>query len=118
MKNKLIVTGLLLVCIAMLSLIGWMLLNPRIGDSTVNQSRIDGSVKQVVDYIKEHAHDPESYESVSWDTLYLTRGGAFKYSIKHKFRIKNGFGALRLTHIEFFIDSSGKVVATEDIPVE
>lgn len=118
MKNKIIVALLIVLVVGLGSFVVWMVLNPRIGDSKVHQSRWDGSVKQVVDYIKEHAHDAKSYESVQWDTLYLDESGTGKYFIRHKFRIKNGFGALRLTSMKFYLDADGNIVDTEEEGIE
>lgn len=114
MKNKIIIALLIVLVVGLGSFVAWLALNPSIGDSKVHQSRWDGSVKQVVDYIKENAHDAKSYEPVQWDTLYIDESGIGKYTIRHKFRIKNGFGAIRLTSIKFYLDANGNVVRTEE----
>ena len=75
----------------------------------VHNSDWDGSVKQVKDYLKENLNDADSYESVSWGPVQQNPDN-HEFFVRHKYRAKNGFGALMLYDQFFTLDSTGIVI--------
>lgn len=73
------------------------------------QSEWDGSVYQVVAYLKETLKDPKSYDGIDWSPLAKLETGEYKYSIRHKYRAKNSFGGYVIENHVFFLDKDGTV---------
>lgn len=72
----------------------------------VKNSSWDGSVSQVVRYLKNNLKDPSSYESIEWGNVTETDNG---YVVRHKYRAKNSFGGYVIEHQIFHIDWQGNI---------
>jgi uncharacterized protein YyaL (SSP411 family) len=77
----------------------------------VGNDDYDGSVKQVVTYLKENLKDPRSYESISWSKVMQKDGN---YFVRHKYRSKNSFGGYVVENKLFYIDLYGKIYKIEN----
>lgn len=80
--------------------------NPQAGWAAQN-SGWDASVSQVQSYLKQNLNDPSSYEGVEWSPVQKTDTG---YMVRHRYRAKNGFGALTVHQAIFYMDTSGRVL--------
>ncbi|MBQ2884509.1 MAG: hypothetical protein IJE43_12170 [Alphaproteobacteria bacterium] len=74
----------------------------------VKNSSLDGSVSQVVKYLKNNLKDPDSYESIEWGNVTETDNG---YIVRHKYRAKNSFGGYVIEHQIFHIDWQGNITS-------
>lgn len=74
----------------------------------VKNSSLDGSVSQVVKYLKNNLKDPDSYESIEWGNVTETDNG---YIVRHKYRAKNSFGGYVIEHQIFNIDWQGNITS-------
>ena len=74
----------------------------------VKNSSWDGSVSQVVKYLKNNLKDPNSYESIEWGNVTKTDNG---YVVRHKYRAKNSFGGYVIEHQLFHIDWQGNITS-------
>lgn len=74
----------------------------------VKNSSWDGSVSQVVKYLKNNLKDPNSYESIEWGNVTETDNG---YIVRHKYRAKNSFGGYVIEHQIFHIDWQGNITS-------
>lgn len=72
----------------------------------VKNSSLDGSVSQVVKYLKNNLKDPDSYESIEWGNVTETDNG---YIVRHKYRAKNSFGGYVIENQIFHIDWQGNI---------
>jgi len=85
----------------------------------VHNSELDASVYQVEDYLKKnYLNDPDSYQEISWSTVFKLNeskeAGVPKYQVRHKFRAKNGFGGYVVEEKVFRLDYLGNVVDSKD----
>lgn len=76
-------------------------------NSVVENSSYDGSVRQCKNYLKDKLNDPDSYEPVEWSKVSEVGNG---YLVRHKYRAKNGFGAMTLNSVVFKLDTKGEVI--------
>jgi hypothetical protein len=74
--------------------------------AVVENSQWDGSVRQVKDWLKEHVRDPDSLEYVEWSPLVKNGDG---YTVRVKYRAKNGFGGYEVEERVFSLDQAGNV---------
>lgn len=74
----------------------------------VKNSSLDGSISQVVKYLKNNLKDPDSYESIEWGNVTETDNG---YIVRHKYRAKNSFGGYVIEHQIFHIDWQGNITS-------
>lgn len=85
---------------------------------TIYNNSLDGSVSQVVDYLRENLNDPSSYEPVSWSEVFklndAKQDGFACYQVRHKYRAKNAVGSLVLEEKLFRLDYKGAIVDIED----
>ncbi|MGE0020710.1 MAG: hypothetical protein AB7S72_13645 [Draconibacterium sp.] len=77
----------------------------------VGNDDYDGSVKQVVTYLKEKLKDPKSYESISWSKVMHKDG---YYLVRHKYRAKNSLGGYVIENKLFYIDLCGAIYKIEE----
>ncbi len=63
--------------------------------------RSSGAVFQVEAYLDKNLRDPGSRQSIEWSRLYPLPDG--KYYVRHKYRAKNGFGAMVIEDRSFAI---------------
>lgn len=80
-------------------------------NKTVYNSSWDGSVRQVEIYLKSNLRDPNSYEGIEWSKVQETSDG---YSVRHKYRAKNGFGGYVVANQIFYMDADGNVTNVTD----
>ena len=73
----------------------------------VRNSLWDGSVREVVDYVRARADDPRSVEFVKWGQVREVPGG---YSVWANFRVRNRIGLPVLMKAFFVMDWYGDVV--------
>lgn len=78
----------------------------------VENSTLDGSVRQVKDYLKQNLKDPKSYEPIEWSEVY--RNGN-NYIVRHKYRAKNSFGGYVISNQKFVLNSEGNIISVTDI---
>lgn len=76
----------------------------------VGNDEYNGSVKQVVTYLKENLNDPRSYESISWSKVMHKDN---YYLVRHKYRAKNSLGGYVIENKLFYIDLYGKIYKIE-----
>lgn len=72
----------------------------------VTNSAWDGSVSQVVDWIKKNANDADSFEAIEWSPVQKTESG---YLVRCKFKAKNAYGAYVTSNAIFELDNRGNV---------
>ncbi len=77
----------------------------------VGNDDYDGSVKQVVAYLKENLKDPRSYESISWSKVMHKDN---YYLVRHKYRAKNSLGGYVIENKLFYIDLYGEIYKIEE----
>lgn len=78
----------------------------------VTNSRWDGSVDQVKEYLSRNAHDPSSLQYVTWGKVVSISDG---YKVDVTLRAKNAFNAYRLHEATFYFDTSGAVTKVEGL---
>lgn len=81
----------------------------------VYNSKWDGSVKQVEDYLNNTLNDPDSYESVEWSPVVKESSAGQRFVVRHKYRAKNGFGGVILKDQLFTLDSLGVIINIQDL---
>lgn len=74
-----------------------------------DQSAADGTVWPVRNYLIRNLRDPGSYESVEWSKVVRKSDGSF--AVRHRYRAKNGFGALNLEDRTFQLNTQCDVVS-------
>lgn len=74
----------------------------------------DESVSQVKDYLKDSFTNWDSYESVEWGKVKKIAGLNYDYVVRHKFRIKNGYGGMEQYNKIFYLNANGVVVDVQD----
>jgi len=84
---------------------------PKVAEDGPKNSKWDGSVRQVKDYLKDHLNDAKSVEYVEWSEVAKTGIG---YAVRCKYRAKNALGAYVLKNQIFHMDKDGKVLFTTD----
>lgn len=70
----------------------------------------DGSVAEVRAYLKNHLHDPKTYDPLLWGTV---RDGVGGKVVRHAYRAKNALGATVLSEKTFLISDDGSVSVVE-----
>lgn len=68
-------------------------------------------MRQVESYLKSNLNDPESYDSIEWSKV--AHEGQ-NYFVRHKYRAKNGYGALVIEHKLFVLNAKGEVTMVTD----
>ena len=85
---------------------------------TVYNNSLDASVSQVEDYLKDNLNDPGSYDPISWSEVFklndAKEDGFACYQVRHKYRVKNAFGAIILEEKLFRLDHKGTIVDIKD----
>ena len=88
--------------------------DPQEKEAVVHNDELDGSVRQITQFLKKNLNDPGSYESVEWGPV--TENPHTKWFIvRHKYRAKNGYGATQIYNQIFTLDSLGTVLSTSDV---
>ena len=80
-------------------------------EELVENSAWDGSVYQVVEWLKNNLKDPDSLEFIEWSPVEKTVTGDFR--VRVKYRAKNSFGGYMVENKIFVLDSSGSVSHNE-----
>jgi hypothetical protein len=86
------------------------------GKPVVENSALDGSVRQVKEYLKANLKDWDSYQGVDWSPVKMIDSTQKMYWVRHKYRAKNSFGGYVLENQLFTLDSTGQVI--EVVPYE
>lgn len=76
----------------------------------VENSVLDGSVRQVEKYLKASLKDAKSYKGIEWSKVIETERG---YSVRHKYRAKNSLGGFVIENKLFYLDFKGNVLREE-----
>lgn len=79
----------------------------------VCNDELDGSVRQVKEYLKDNLNDPSSYDAVEWSPV-VQQPETKDFSVRHKYRAKNALGATTLYNQMFIMDSIGNVKSVQD----
>ena len=74
----------------------------------VVNSPIDGSVHQVVTWLKHNVVDAESLEFYEWSDVVLTSEG--RYSVTAEYGARSSSGAFRVERTVFILDADGTVL--------
>jgi len=74
----------------------------------VKNSSWDGSVWQVMQYLKSNLKDPDSYESIEWSSV---QKQGENYVVRHKYRAKNSFGGYMIENQIFTLNSDGEIIS-------
>lgn len=78
----------------------------------VQNSAWDGSVQQVVSYLKkEYLIDPLSYQPIEWSPVQQVNDG---YWVRHQYRARNSFGGYVVMDQVFHLNMDGKVDRVQD----
>ena len=77
----------------------------------VKNSDWDGSVSQIESFLEKNLNDPDSYESIEWSEVIKNDKG---YVVRHKYRAKNGFGALIIQNQIFYLDFDGNILDVKE----
>lgn len=83
----------------------------------VSNSALDGSVRQVVQYLNETLNDPNSYESIEWSPVTdfeQSSNDSYRYMVRHKYRATNPLGFKIINNQLFYLNQNGKVVDVKD----
>ena len=83
----------------------------RYNEDPVKNNGLDASVYQVEQYLKNNLRDPDSYEPMEWSAVQKTEDG---YSVRHKYRARNGFGGMNIENQIFYLDEDGNVTGYTD----
>ena len=77
----------------------------------VRNNALDASVFQVENYLKKNLNDPNSYEGIEWSPVIIDSadGHLKNYTVRHKYRAKNGFGGFVVENRIFYLDSAGTI---------
>lgn len=75
------------------------------------QDSSDGTVQEVVDYLKANLKDPKSLEVIEWSPMKEQSPG---YAVRCKYRAKNSFGGYNIENRVFYMNPEGKVLHTEE----
>jgi hypothetical protein len=81
---------------------------------SVQNNMWDDSVPQVKDYLKDSFDNMDSYESLEWSKVKKISGVNYNYIVRHKFKIKNGYGGTELYNKNFYLNEKGVVVDVQD----
>lgn len=73
---------------------------------TCVNSPYDGSVRSVEKYLDSHLKDPDSYQSIFWSQVVKD---TTTYSVRHKYRAKNGFGGYSIEDKVFYLNKDCSV---------
>jgi len=71
----------------------------------------DGSVDQVMSYLRENAKDPDSLKCNAWSKVVSTDSGG--YLVGCTVRAKNSFGGYDAFYAVFLMNADGKVITME-----
>lgn len=74
-------------------------------DTTTNTNSDTYRQGAVRYYLKKNLKDPESYQSIDWNTVQHEG----KTYVKHKYRAKNSFGGYVIEEKIFEFDESGNI---------
>jgi hypothetical protein len=83
---------------------------PKPTSTAPENSAWDGSVSQVVDYLKESAKDPDSIKCSAWSKVVQAGDG---YLVGCTVRGKNSFGGYDAFYGVFLMNAEGKVLTME-----
>ena len=73
----------------------------------------DSSVRQVKEFLKNNLNDPDSYDAVEWSSV-AQNPETKDFTVRHKYKAKNAFGATMLYNQVFVMDSTGIVKSVQD----
>ena len=79
----------------------------------VYNSPLDGSVRQVEDYLRKNLTDPDSLKVDEWSPVVKEGNGVFM--VRCRYRAKNSFGGYVLTNTLFALSPSGVVVSARPL---
>lgn len=77
------------------------------GPATVRNSEWDGSVREVMAYLKIALKEPDSFEAIEWSPVKRNCQG---YSVRVMYRARNGFGGMTIENQTFQIGRDGMVI--------
>lgn len=73
------------------------------------ERKFDGSIKPVVEFVKENMNNPKSFEHVA--TKWVIRSDAEgQYIVRMKYRGTNSFNAVVTDEIELIVDQDGRII--------
>ena len=81
-------------------------------EAIVHNDKYDGSVWQVVDYVKKNTREPSSVKFIEWSELTFVDGA---WIVRAKYRAKNGFGGYTVETTIFRLDQQGNVTGSQTI---
>ena len=76
----------------------------------VRNSGWDGSVWQVESFMKGYLKDPDSFEAITWGAV-IDMGQT--YTVRLRYRARNGFGGFAVSEQTFTLDFTGNVIGVE-----
>lgn len=79
---------------------------PAVNTATVINSPLDGSVKQVEQYLKTHLKDPSSLDVIRWYPVTQDLQG---YAVRVTYRARNSLGGMVVEDRVFLLDRAGNV---------
>lgn len=79
----------------------------------VRNSKWDGGVRQVEDYLERHLKDPDSVEYIEWSPVAEIPEG---FQVRVKYRAKNSYGGYVIEEKLFRLTSEGQITSVTDFP--
>lgn len=70
---------------------------------------------QVMQYLNEHLHDPESAQILRWGDVVTSSNQAWTYTVNVRYRAKDTSGTYVFSHKTFLLNGQGDIIATKDI---
>jgi len=78
----------------------------------VRNSPLNGSVRQVKDWMEKNLKDPDSVEYIEWSPVQKM---ADRFVVRCKYRAKNSFGGFVIENKLFKMDLNGNIFDVQDI---
>jgi hypothetical protein len=74
---------------------------------------LNGSVRQVEQYLKYNLKDHDSYQSIAWGPVVKDTTPKGQYHVQHKYRVNNSFGGYVIEFHVFHLDSDGNIIGID-----
>lgn len=73
------------------------------------ERKFDGSIKPVVEYVKSHMKNPDSFKHVKTE-WFISTDADRQYIVRMQYRGTNSFGAVVTEKVELIVDQEGKII--------
>ena len=73
------------------------------------ERKFDGSIKPVVEYVKSHMKNPDSFKHVKTE-WFISTDADRQYIVRMQYRGTNSFGAVVTENVELIVDQEGRII--------